>query len=95
MVPGRLQNHTSSMGKGNVVGTEWERGARERGQGEEASDGVHRPWDLLALELLPDSAAPKGIGLFSPPWVLWASIWSVSRQGLHKAVLNSGYNSDK
>lgn len=34
-------------------------------------------------------------GLFSPLWVLWASICSVSTQCLHKAVLNSGYNSDK
>lgn len=70
-------------------------GVREWGQEEEASAGVHRPWDLLALEVPPDSAAPKGTSLFSLPWVLWASTWSVSRQGLHKAVLNSGYNSDK
>lgn len=68
----------------------------ELGHEKEASVGVHRPCGLVALEAPhPDLGASKGTGLFSTPWVLQASIWSVSRQGLHKVVLDSRYNSDK
>lgn len=87
-MPGLTAKPLFLHGEGHKVGEGW-------GHEKEASTGVHRPCGFLALKVPRGSAALEGTGSFPPLWVLWAFTWSVSSRGLHKARLNSQYNSDK